>query len=172
MEGGARSDQAIIDQFQQRQMVRGDVRPGGGQTLEEEDDDKYQSRHDNPPEYVLAAVMRQNEQERSDKCYGRVYSLRTPGLQSWSIFLLLPSQSEQPSIRCHRRSLTMRQRFRPRLVTCVAVAVRLAEAWPRLQTILSTECGARCIFQQPYWTVFPIESNIPANLSRNDEPLI
>ena len=40
--GGARSDQAIIDQFQQRRMVRGDGRPGRGRTLEKEDDDKYQ----------------------------------------------------------------------------------------------------------------------------------
>ncbi len=61
MEGGARFTQDIIDQFQQRWMVRGDGRPGRGRALEEEDDDKYQSRQDNPSEYILAVVMRQNE---------------------------------------------------------------------------------------------------------------
>ena len=65
MEGRARSDQAIIDHFSQRLMVR---HPGRGGPLEEEDDDKYQSRMDTPPEYVIAAITRQNEQERSDEC--------------------------------------------------------------------------------------------------------
>ena len=67
-----RSDQAIIDQFQQFQMVGGDGRPGRGHSLEEEDNDEYQTRQDDPSEYVLAAAMQQNEQERSNKCYGRV----------------------------------------------------------------------------------------------------
>jgi len=62
MEGRARSDQAIIDHFSQCLMVR---RPGRGQTLEKEDNDEYQSRMDNPPEYIVDAIMRQNERERA-----------------------------------------------------------------------------------------------------------
>jgi hypothetical protein len=42
----ARSDKAIIDCWEQHRMVRGDGRPGRGRGLQEEDDDKYQSRMD------------------------------------------------------------------------------------------------------------------------------
>ena len=60
MEGGV--DQAIIDRWQLRRLVRGDGRPGRGQSLAEEDDDKYRWRMDDPPDDVIAVVT------RLDKC--------------------------------------------------------------------------------------------------------
>ena len=42
-------------------MVRGDGRPGRGQNLEEEDDNEYRARMDDPPDDVVAAVTRLNE---------------------------------------------------------------------------------------------------------------
>ncbi len=57
---GERSDRAIIADFERRRMVRGDGRPGRGQGLAEEDDNKYQSRMDwGMPEDVIATMSRQ-----------------------------------------------------------------------------------------------------------------
>ena len=53
MEGGV--DQAIIDRRQLRRLVRGDGRPGRGQSLAEEDDDEYCWRMDDPLDDVIAA---------------------------------------------------------------------------------------------------------------------
>ena len=55
MEGGV--DQAIIDRWQLRRLVRGDGRPGRGQSLAEEDNGDYCWRMDDPPDDVIAAVM-------------------------------------------------------------------------------------------------------------------
>ena len=59
MEGGV--DQAIIDCWQLRRLVRGDGRPGRGRSLQEEDDDEYRWRMDDPPDDVIAAVTRLDE---------------------------------------------------------------------------------------------------------------
>ena len=59
MEGGV--DQAIIDHWQLRCLVRGDGRPGRGRSLAEEDDDEYRWRMDDPPDDVIAAVTRLDE---------------------------------------------------------------------------------------------------------------
>jgi hypothetical protein len=61
MEG--RVDQSIIDHWQLRRLVRGDGRPGRGRSLEEEDDDEYQSRMEFPPDDVIAAVTRLAERQ-------------------------------------------------------------------------------------------------------------
>jgi hypothetical protein len=56
---GERSDKAIVDNWEQRRMVKGDGRPGRGQCLAEEDDDEYNSRMEFPPDDVIAAFERQ-----------------------------------------------------------------------------------------------------------------
>jgi hypothetical protein len=61
MEG--RVDQSFIDHWQLRRLVRGDGRPGRGRSLEEEDDDEYQSRMEFPPDYIIAAVTRLAERQ-------------------------------------------------------------------------------------------------------------
>jgi hypothetical protein len=60
LSAGERSDRAIIDDFEQRRLVRGDGRPGRGRGLAEEDDNEYQSRMDwGVPEDVIAAMLHQ-----------------------------------------------------------------------------------------------------------------
>jgi hypothetical protein len=60
LSAGERSDRAIIADFEQRRMVRGDGRPGRGQGLVEEENNEYQSRMDwGVPEDVIAAMSRQ-----------------------------------------------------------------------------------------------------------------
>jgi len=55
MEGGV--DQAIIDRWQLRRLVRRDGHPRRGRSLAEEDNDGYCWRMDDPPDDVMAAVM-------------------------------------------------------------------------------------------------------------------
>ena len=59
MEGGV--DRDIIARWQRRRLVRGDGRPGRGRNLEEEDDNEYRARMDDPPDDVVAAVTRLSE---------------------------------------------------------------------------------------------------------------
>ena len=59
MEGGV--DQAIIDRWQLRRLVKGDGRSGRGRSLMEEDDNEYRGRMDDPPDDVIAAVTRLDE---------------------------------------------------------------------------------------------------------------
>jgi hypothetical protein len=62
-----RSDKEKINHWEQRRVVRGDGRPGRGRGLAEEDDDKYRSRMDSPPDDVVAAMSREVAREREQE---------------------------------------------------------------------------------------------------------
>ncbi len=67
LSAGERSDRAIIADFEQRRMVRGDGGPGRGQGLAEEDDGQCHSRMDwGVPEGVIAAMLHQAGCMRQD----------------------------------------------------------------------------------------------------------
>ena len=61
MQHGRGGRPGYLDRWQLRRLVRGDGRPGRGLSLAEEDDDEYRWRMDDPPDDVIAAVMRLDE---------------------------------------------------------------------------------------------------------------